>query len=199
MRIVITDTAPPALKTKAERIARSQRRMEAIGDRVAEVLREHFQTKNNAGNKKGWWRSNFWVDVVKSATSRTGATDRTATVTVASREFVHKLKDGVVRAKGGSFLAIPLRSEAKEKGSPGEWSQKGDGQLIPIRTGRGLFLFRNLGFRGRGRTKGQRLEVWYKLVTSVRHLADPTALPPRQQILDAINDQLQREIAAELQ
>lgn len=199
MRIVITDTATPALKTKAERIARSKRRMEAIGEEVANVLRAHFLAKNTAGNKKGWWRSNFWTDVVMNATSRTGATDRTATVSIASREFIHVLKGGVIRAKSGRNIAIPLTSEAKQKGSPGEWSQKGDGQLIPIRTGRGLFLFRNLGFRGRGRTKGQRLEVWYKLVTSVRHLADPTALPPRQQILDAINAQLQREIAAELQ
>lgn len=198
MRIVITDTATPALKTKAERLARSQRRMEAIGDRVAQVLRDHFQAKNNAGNRKGWWRSNFWTDVVMNATSRTGATDRTATVSIASREFIHVLKGGVVRAKSGKNIAIPLTSEAKEKGSPREWSVPGDGQLIPIRTRRGLFLFRNLGFRGRGRTKGQHLEVWYKLVASVRHVANPTALPPRQQIVEAINDQLQREIAAEL-
>jgi len=178
----------------------ARRRMQALGKRVEVELRRHFDRKNSAGNKRGWVRSNFWSRVVKRGTSFTGATENEATVTVASREFVHKLRGGTIRAKSGHMLAIPLRSQAKAAGSPGEWSTPGDGQLTFIRTKKGAYLFRNRGFRGRGGRgmKGQRLEAWYKLVASVRHLADPTALPEEGVLAAAVADQAEKEIAAEI-
>lgn len=196
MKITIDDRVSGDLARKARAWARSQRRMEALGQRLANELRDHFDRRNAQGNKKGWPRSNFWNRVVKRATSMTQALPTEATVTIASREFIHKLKGGTVGAKSGRMLAIPLRGEAKKKGSPGEWSKPGDGQLIFIKTRKGAFLFRNLGFRGRGRKRGQRLELWYKLVASVRHLADPDALPPRRDLAAALEDQLEREMKA---
>jgi hypothetical protein len=197
VNFTITDTATPGLAKLGGSLARSTRRMQAIGKRVEVELRAHFDRKNAQGNAKGWYRSNFWNRVVERATAFQSATGTEAVVSIASREFVHKVTGGVVRAKSGRMLAIPLRSQAKEAGSPKEWSTPGDGQLVFIKTRRGAFLFRNLGFRGGGRIKGQQLEVWYKLVASVRHLADPTALPPRADLEAAILDQVKREISNE--
>lgn len=172
------------------------RRMQALGKRLEVELHAHFDRLNSRGNRRGWTRSNFWTRVVKKATSFVRADSSSATVSIASREFIHKLKGGVVRAKAGRALAIPLTNAAKAAGSPGEWTTKGDGQLIFVKTKRGAFLFRNLGFRGRGRTKGQRWEAMYKLVASVRHLAQADALPDRAAIEAALADQLRLEIAA---
>lgn len=198
MTITITDNATERVQALFANPAVARRRMQAIGKRVEVDLRKHFDRKNSEGNRRGWVRSNFWSRVVKRGTSFTGATENEATVTIASREFVHKLRGGTVRAKSGKMLAIPLRSQAKAAGSPKEWSTPGDGQLTFIRTKKGAFLFRNRGFRGRGGIKGQRLEAWYKLVASVRHMADPTALPEEGVLSAAVADQAEKEIAAEI-
>lgn len=197
MTITITDNATAQVQAIFANPATARRRMQAIGKRVEVDLRKHFDRKNSEGNKRGWVRSNFWSKTVKRGTSFTGATENEATVTIASREFVHKLRGGTIRAKAGRMLAIPLRSQAKAAGSPGEWSTPGDGQLTFIRTKKGAYLFRNRGFRGRG-IKGQRLEAWYKLVASVRHLADPSALPEEGVLSAAVADQAEKEIAAEI-
>lgn len=191
MNVEIRDTATPALQALFKDAASSQRRMAALGKRVEVELHRHFDRKNSEGNKRGWVRSNFWSRVVKKATAFQRATADEATVSIASREFMHKLRGGTVRAKSGRMLAIPLRSQAKAAGSPGEWSTPGDGQLSFRATARGAFLFRN---RGRGRAP----ELWYKLVASVRHLADPTALPAAGVLDAAVADQAEKEIAEQI-
>lgn len=198
MTVTITDNSTARVQAIFANPATARRRMQALGKRVEVELRNHFDRKNSEGNKRGWVRSNFWSRVVKRSTSFTGATETEATATVASREFVHKLKGGTVRAKSGRMLPLPLRSQAKAAGSPKEWSTPGDGQLVFIKTRKGAFLFRNRGFRGTGSIKGQRLELWYKLVASVRHLADPTALPADGVLDAAVADQAEKEIAAEV-
>jgi len=167
---------------------------------VQNALRTHFDKKNSEGNKRGWVRSNFWSKIVKRGTVFTGATENEATVTIASREFVHKLRGGTVRAKSGRMLAIPLTNQAKAKGSPGDWTVKGDGKLSFVKTPKGAFLIYNRGFRSKNglTAKGQKGEAWYKLVASVRHLADPTALPPMAELevaaMNAARDQIDKEL-----
>jgi len=174
--------------------------MQAMGKGVENALRTHFDRKNSEGNKRGWVRSNFWSKIVKRGTAFTGATENEATVTIASPAFVHKLRGGTVRAKSGRMLAIPLTNQAKAAGSPGEWSKPGDGKLSFVKTPKGAFLIYNRGFRSKkGMTaKGQKGEAWYKLVASVRHLADPTALPESGVLEMAAANAARSQIAAEL-
>lgn len=182
MKIEITDTAAPALRELARALGSPRLAMQAAGRNVEKTLHGHFDRKNDRGNRRNWWRSNFWSQVVKKATSYTGATDREATVTIASREFIHKLKGGVVRGKGKK-LAIPLTSEAKRLGSPSHWTTKGDGQLVFRKSRRGAPLLFHKGV------------PFYVLVASVRHLADPDALPSDQAIAEGIEAGFRQEFA----
>jgi hypothetical protein len=154
--------------------------LQEVGKAVANHLKDHFQARNAEGNRRGWARSNFW-NTIRDATAYTGATDTKATVTIASVEFLHKLRGGTIRpGSGRRYLAIPLTSDAKAAGSPREWDNPGE--LVAIRLPRGLYLFRK---------QGDRMRAYYKLVKSVTHRPDPKALPPTAE-LQATVDQAVR-------
>ncbi|GAB4178758.1 MAG: hypothetical protein Fur0032_19300 [Terrimicrobiaceae bacterium] len=187
----IRDTATPELRRIAGMVRRPRMLMQAAGKRVETELHEHFLARDAEGNSQGWKRTHWWNREVKKATAYQGATDTEATVSIASKQFLHKLRGGRVRAAKGKFLSIPLTNQAKTKGSPGEWTTKGDGQLQFIRSRQGVAYL----FPGKGRRHG----ASYLLLKSVVHKADPDALPRSGKIEAGIDDEagkyLRRELA----
>lgn len=188
--ITVTDLATPELRRIARIVARPRLLLQACGKRVEGVLHKHFLRRDAEGNAKGWVRSHFWNREVKRSTAYQGATDSEATVSIASRQFAQRLYGGTIRAKGGRFLALPLTNQAKAKGSPGEWTAKGDGKLefFKSKSG-GRFLFPG---------KGQSHRASYVLVKSVTQKPDPRALPRRTDIQTAIDDEGGKFLARQL-
>lgn len=172
--VTVRDLATPELQRMRRQVERPRLLMQACGRRVENMLHRHFLKRNAEPNKQGWAKSNWWNREVNHNTSMTSATDTEAVVSVASRQFAHRLLGGKIT--GHPYLALPLTEQAKLKGSPGEWTSKGDGQLTFIRSKLGAcYLFPG---------EGQSHDASYLLVRSVTHKADPDALP-RQGDLEA--------------
>jgi hypothetical protein len=180
IEITIEDGATPALRQRLQELQNRQPLMEAAGKAVEGVLHSHFTRRDAEGNKKGWPRKHFWNRVVRRATAFSGATNDTATVKIASREFSQKLFGGTIRAGSGKFLAIPLTARAYAVGRPRNWTGT---SLHVLRLSSGKLLLReNLhsSLKGRKRDRGKRIEggeAQYLLVKSVKQKADPNALP----------------------
>lgn len=156
--------------------------MQTVGKEVAVELQNHFKARDKEGNRHGWPSQHFWRKVANK-TSHQNATADGVTVTVASREFVHKLSDGTIYAKAAGALAIPLTAEAYAKQGKGTLRESFPG-LFPISTKNGGFLIRKP--KGKGAQQGPP-EFLFRLVKSVFQKADPRALPPDSAIDGAIN------------
>jgi hypothetical protein len=184
MNVEVLDMASPELRRIAAELERPVLLMQAAGRRVEKDLKAHFRSRNDEGNEQGWVRSHWWNREVAKATAYQGATNTDATVSIASRQFLHKLRGGTVRAANGKFLALPMTNEAKAKGSPGEWTSKGDGKLQFVRSREGRAYL----FPGEGEAHG----AAYILLKSVTHKADPRALPPQADLDAAVGDEARR-------
>jgi hypothetical protein len=177
--VTVTDLATPKLQRIIRHVQRPRVLMQAVGRRVEGGLHGYFLERNQQPNKQGWWKSNWWNREVKRNTAYQGASDTEATVSIASRQFLQRLRGG--RITGNPFLALPLTEQAKRKGSPGEWTSKGDGQLTFIRSKTGVAYL----FPGDGKGHG----ASYLLVRSVNQKPDPHALPPQSDIEDWVEDE----------
>jgi len=161
------DATTDILRQVAARVTRPRLLMQACGKRVEKDLKKVFRTRDKEPNSKGWWKSHWWNREVARNTAYQSATDTEAVVSIASKQFLHHLRGGKVQ--GHPYLAIPLTDEAKRKGSPREWTKKGDGQLTFLRSKLGAsYLFPG---------KGQSHTASYLLVRSVTHKAHPDSLP----------------------
>ena len=156
--------------------------LQTVGKEVAVELQNHFKQRDGEGNKRGWPSQHFWRKVANK-TSHQNATADGVTVTVASREFVHKLSDGTISAKAAGALAIPLTAEAYAKQGKGMLRESFPG-LFPISTANGGFLIRKP--KGKGAQAGPP-EFLFRLTKSVFQKADPRALPPETAIPAAID------------
>ena len=189
--VKIQDLATPKLDALLRQTKRPKGMLTVVGRRVENVLRDYFLQRNEEGNKQGWPRSNFWSQTVAAATRFEGATDTEATVRIASREFLHKLEGGTIRAKNGRMLTIPLTEEAKKKGSPSEWNDKKDLFVLKSKKENRAYLARKKGKKD--------LELLYLLIASVHQEKDPRALPPKGTLEAAAEDEagkfLERSLA----
>lgn len=185
MTIEIKDLATPELERIRRLVQRPRALMQACGKRVEKDLRGYFRKRNKEPNKKGWWKSDWWAKEVLANTAFQGATETEATVSIASVQFAHRLRGGTI--KGHPYLALPLTEQAKRKGSPGEWSEKGDGQLTFIRSKLGACYL----FPGEDQSHG----ASYLLVRSVRQKADSRALPPQGDLEAGVDEAANRFLA----
>jgi len=181
MTIEVRDLATPELQRIAREVKHPRLLMQAVGKRVEKDLRAHFRAREAEGNRQGWPRSHWWIREVAKATAYQGATDTEATVSIASLQFLHKLRGGTVRAASGKFLAVPLTAQAKAKGSPAEWTTRGDGKLVFVRSKTGVACL----LPG----KGERHGASYLLLKQVTHKADPRALPDDADLLAPVYDE----------
>lgn len=140
--------------------------MATLGKTFEGHLHDHFQAKNTQPNKRGWPKQHFWARI-RRATSYVGAKETRATITIADPAFAARLHGATIRPRNSRYLAIPLRPQANGiKPSSGLIAD-----LFVIRSKRagGLYLVRR---------EGPTIRAYYRLVRSVQHPADPTALPP---------------------
>lgn len=180
--VTISDFVTPKLQAVARQLQHPRLLLQAVGRRVEQVLQGHFLRRDAQPNKAGVWKSHWWNREVKRNTAYQGATDTEATVSIASRQFLQRLKGG--RISGNPFLALPLTEQAKRKGSPGEWTSKGDGKLVFLRSKQRVAYL----FPGEGETH----DASYLLVRSVNQQPDPEALPPRGDMEAGAEDETER-------
>ena len=197
---VVEDLASPALDAIARKCQHPQALLSVLGKNVELELKEHFGRRDSEGNKQGWWRSHFWHGIADK-THFVGATDREATITISSPEFLQKLHGGTITPKNGKMLAIPLTSEAKQKGAPRKWTAryKLPGQwnqsnaLFVLKTASAVFLARKTGSGKEARG----VEMLYLLKRSVTQSADARALPPKLFLDSMIEHEALRYLALE--
>ncbi len=80
---------------------------EALAIRLRRDLKAHFALKNQAPNKMGAPKSNFWSQV-ENATDILEITDAGATLQVAEQRFNIQLFGGTILPVKAKFLTIPL-------------------------------------------------------------------------------------------
>lgn len=169
------------------RLAEGTGLMGVLGKTREVGLQRHFRSR--PPNRRGWPSTGFWKNM--SQNTNVGAvTANTAEVLVGGSQygpaFDHKLTGGVISARPGKALAIPLTAEAAAAGNP--------------RMGRitGLRVLKwkggNKAFLGTKDASG-RLKLLWILVRSVNQKADPEALPPAEQEEAALVATAERWIA----
>jgi hypothetical protein len=177
IRIDIADGITAKLESLIARTSRPRALMAALGKELEVRLRAHFADKDKKGNKKGWPSRHFWSGV-RSATARTDVTDNTATVSIASPAFAHKLSGGRIEAPPGKALGIPLTPEANSAGRARLFPRP---LTMVCRPGKPPLLVET-GTIG----KSKAWKMHYVLVPSVDQEADPDAMPPRADLEKAL-------------
>lgn len=193
--IKIKDGATPMLQ-ELEKTIRGGQLENAMAQGAANRVRKWLFRKNQTNpNKLGGRRTNFWSGVAKS-TSYTSQVGR-ATVIIDKIGFAQRLHGGFIKAKNKKYLTIPAVPEAYGRRAR-EFSDlrfgftEGKyGGLVPalVRASRSRVSF------GRRKRDGSRTvkqggldgggEAMYWLVKRVFQQADPSSLPPAQEITDA--------------
>jgi len=165
IHVNVFDDITPDLNRIAAQLARPRALMADLGKTLSNDMRAHFRMRDQTPNKHGFPRHHFWSKTVRDATSLTEVTDNSATVSVASREYAHKITGGTVTPKTAKALSIPLSGEAYRVGSA---------RLFP----RPLTYIKRAGKNPLLVEIGKRQwRLHYVLLKSVTHAPDPNAEP----------------------
>jgi hypothetical protein len=165
----------------AGRLKRPSGLARVLGREAGNQLKYHFREKQQREpNKLGGKRKNFWRAVAQSVSSPTILDGGTAVrIAISHPAFAQKVHGGLIRAKRGKFLTIPVSKEAygrtaatleQERGIRLFALGKRDGQkgvLAELSTTRGVV-------------------VHYVLRRSVDQKPDRTALPMKGVLLNAL-------------
>lgn len=178
----VDDHASPVLNQAREMLAPGKRRglMAVIGRKGQEVYRRHFRARDAENrNKQGWPRQHVWASIARAtAYDPSQTTDDRAVVVVSSPILSAKVAGAVIRPTNGRrMLAIPMRAEAY-----GVMPSSGIIPGLRLLGGRGGALY--LGKREDGGFRN--LVFYYRLVPRVTIPADPRALPPADQVGQAL-------------
>lgn len=165
--------AKKALSAAHERAKKPKLLMKWAVGNVAKAFRENFLKLNEPPRSK--YGHNFYRrEGEEKTTAEVGSDGQTGAVVVASPQMAHKLKGGVVRAKRGKALAIPVSEWAKR--------QQRNPRAVP---GLDLFLLNGRAYLG-ARGDGGRLDVHYLLVRSVTHKPHPEVIPGESVLTAAV-------------
>jgi hypothetical protein len=166
-----SDTITPDLQRIAVQLKNRRPLMAALGKQLDIDLRKHFLDRDGEANKRGFPKKHFWRNQVAKQTALTAVTETSATVTIASPELMHKITGGIVTPKRAKALSIPISPEAYKAGSASLFPQP----LTMICRPNQPALLVETGVIG----KSKAWKIHYVLLKSVRHDADPRALPER--------------------
>lgn len=189
--ITITrDDATPFLIEFGKRLARPRDLMQVMGRRLGNVLRDHFAARDREPNKRGWPKQHFWGEI-REATGVSEVTDTSATVTIADYRMAHKIKGGAIVAKQAKALTIPLHPLAYGKRASVLEAETGIDLFQPGKKGekKGVLL---------GEYQGQ-LIAFYALRKRVNQPADPRALPPDEEINEAMTEEVSDWLDAQIE
>lgn len=202
----IVDRLTPELQRLLGQV-RSAGPMQAAGQRVVVLLREHFRrAEAERPNRRGWPRQHFWAQFARRVALVSAGSER-AVVGIQDPQgaLQHKITGGTIRPKRGRMLAIPLTGTAYRLGAMARLRDAFPGAFV-IRTAKGVWLVRSnwesRGKRGRGAARGiqrERLEFLFRLVPRVTQAPDPRAMPEPRRMADeavaGITGWLQRNTA----
>lgn len=137
---------------------------------VGVLLRDHFRRRNQEKSGKWGAPSGYWGDVASDVAVEPDAT-LGGSIRIAHPGVSLHYYGGIVLAKPGKSLAIPLRPENKGKWPSERFPTKGDAFVLRKKSGERAFL------ATRGEDGALRLQ--YLLVKSVRMKADRSVLPSK--------------------
>ena len=192
IRTEIRDEATPLLRRLHAQLAPGKRRplMAFAGKALERALREHFADRDNdtttARARKGWPKQHFWARRIRDNTVLAEVTPDTATVRIASREFRQKYYGGTIRpGPGKRALAIPLTRDTYGKRASSNPVEGGLFVWKSPKTGKAFLA-------GNTPAADGSLQLYYRLIRSVRQQPDPRALPPQATTARTIDTALQR-------
>jgi hypothetical protein len=156
------------------------------------ALRGHFVGRDKEGNALGGKRTHFWSDVAKSVQIPADqVTDRSARVQIGEARFAQKYFGGQIVAKGAEYLTIPIDPRAHGRRASVVAQQLGVRLFrVTAKSGK-MFLGAKVG-------KRQRFSLFYVLKKSVEQEADPRALPPQEQMDQAVQAAVEAELAEQV-
>ena len=156
---------------------------------LSNAVVRNFRRKNQAGNAKGFPRSNFWQSAAESVTSAVEGDSMSATV---RKEGVRlRWLGGVVRPKEGKkALAIPLDpavahiwpSEHAGYATGGDYDGGATSLFWPKNSSHGFIKDNDTG------------DLLWMLVSKTTHKADPSVIPSEDELRGAIVRAMRRAI-----
>jgi hypothetical protein len=165
MKITVDTSAADALLARARAAALDKAELhEAAAASISKLLRGWFIARNSRSPT-----SNYWSEAGESVYHEFDATS--------GRVVVHKQGvgwhryGGVIRAKPGKALAIPLKASVKGMRASEKFPSKDD-----------AFVYRKGGKAFLAAREGGALRIFYLLVKSVSKTADRSVLPDETEI-----------------
>lgn len=197
VNISIKDKLTPALRRELRAMQNPRPVASAMGKALE---KEHIaifrEFDSSRPNKNGWPRRHFWSRQVARKVALIKVEQKSATITVASPEFLHRIKGGTVVPKRGKTLAIPANGQAYAQGGPRASGKQftflllAQGNLVGALLNAWSQQIRvtKTGVKA-GKERG--MDVAYWLVRKVTHQPDPTVDPSgnstlRQRIESAV-------------
>ena len=177
--INVIDKATPQLNALMGRVANPAPGLMIAGRAVCNLLKAHYQHKHETEpNKLGGTRQNYWLGVKRAVNQpqQTGASQ--VTVSISHPSINQKIHGGTITAKRASMLTIPVDPRAYGRRASMLEQALGIKLFVVAKAGR-VFLAGRID-----KGKGSGLRIFYVLKKSVTQKADPTALPPEQQMQD---------------
>ncbi|MGI8438088.1 MAG: hypothetical protein ACR2NX_14520 [Chthoniobacterales bacterium] len=175
----------------AGRVSNSRGLLTVLGRRGGDELRRHFQSKESIPNKLGGRKTGFWRQVANSVTASPPESGSRVRVSVTHQAFAQKVFGGIITAKRGEFLTIPVDKLSRGLSVAAFEHNTGITLFRPRKKGGALA-------RVLAASEGAGLHVYYALTPQVKQEPDPEALPPRAKfnaaILDEATKYLEREI-----
>lgn len=179
-----------------DRTQRPEVMLMICGRELANQLKTHFRKKEREEpNKLSPRREHFWLQVARSVNSpvQTGANQ--VSVTVSDPRYAQKVFGGKIEAKKAGALTIPVEEKAYGRTA----------STFEQETGLKLFLLKVGGTKTNGlenavlatKVNGG-VQVEYVLTRSVNQKADPTAVPPQEQMEKAILERAQSVLERQL-
>lgn len=184
----------------------------ALAGCLAEELKAHFDRRQSEPNKMRAPKTGFWADMAE-ATAVSSVTDTGAVVTVADFRFRIQVQSGVIRPTGGRhWLTIPLIPEARGL-RVAEYEHKTGHKLFRLHGSRVLaersalgdrstiagnrvtVRKRNGGFARVEMREGSLIRTVYALAEEAHIPADPRALPPTAELLEALREEARSYLA----
>jgi hypothetical protein len=186
-----------------ERVADRRALNQALGERFAEELQDHWRAKNAKPNKLGGRRTNFWA-AAAAATAVSEVSDTGVTVAVQGEPGVKiriHIFGGTIVPKVAQSLTIPIVREAYGM-RVAEYEQQTGNELFSF--GNVPLLFEKVDdggtqsvIAGEGKKRGltiplarkQEIRPVYYLADSVEISRDPNALPDEDKLVAALQEE----------
>lgn len=201
----IRDEAAPLLRAALGAL-RSGSIERAMGQGVANLVRNHLFAKNATPNQLGGRRTNFYARAARSVNLQS-ARPGEAVVSINHLGLRQRWQGGVIRPVRGNYLTIPAVSEAH-----GRRAREFKNLRVSYnRAGRPAALVEAEATRlkfGRKRADGSRRatslggvggRVFFWLVPEVNQQPDPSVLPDERRMLEAALQAGRDRVAAALQ